>query len=312
MQPMLTGTAHIAEGTRTKLVPRIIHQMFISPIDGSGAGLSADVLNQCKTWLTLHPDYEYRMWTLEEFLDLCAKEDRQDVASAVLMCRFPAMQVDIARLLILKTCGGFWADLKLYPRTSFLNSMRDHQLSLAEHFVNDGWHPGLPSSAYLGAVPSHAFFDTALSQALDAVKARAPQTFGVAGPAALERALATYFLPAHNLVTTNDFCLIPHDAAWGHLFDVGSGSYNREDNTLHWSQREQKESLYVDTKYKSSEYVTKEEVITSYRLLLGRIPGDSEIAMWASAKSIEVLRGEFFRSDEFRNSIKKFGFIRTF
>lgn len=221
------------------MIPALIHQMFINPFDGSLDGLNDDVRRQCHLWMEHHPGYRYRMWGLQEFLRLCLRESRADVADTVLACRFPAMQADIARLLILKTFGGFWADLKMIPLQPFLESLREHELVLAEHFIKEGWHPGLPCSAFLGAQSGHDFFDAALDLAMRRVAERTPQTFRVAGPAALEECLSD---PRYRHLH-----ILPQSETWGKLFDVGSGSYNHGQDSLHWSRRELRESPYVDS-----------------------------------------------------------------
>jgi len=208
------------------------------------------------------------------------------------------MQVDIARLLILKVCGGFWLDLKMYPVCSFLDSLREYPLVLAEHFVKPGWYPGLPCSAFLGAVPGHPFFDTVISLALENVKQRAPHTFAVAGPAALDLAVKKQ-LPS-------DLHMLPHTDTWEKLFKVGSGSYNN--GGLHWSEREQKEPLYVEAETERKT-VTRQEIIDGYVFLLGRHPNETEISMWQHVKSVDILRQDFFKSDEFSSMIADFGFV---
>ncbi len=223
------------------MIPRLIHQMFINPTDGGAAGLEDVVLRQCAEWKRHHPDYEYRLWSLSDFLSLCTTLDRLDVANAVQICRFPAMQADIARLLIMRSYGGFWADLKLYPLQPFLDILREDSLVLAEHFKNPGWHPGLPCSAFLAAEPGHAFFDTALSQALAKVSARHPRTFEVAGPAALEAALKL-----HLSRNPGGVRMLPEKHTWGKIFNVGAGSYNGPSDEFHWSRREQREMPYRD------------------------------------------------------------------
>jgi hypothetical protein len=219
------------------------------------------------------------------------------------------MQVDIARLLIMKVHGGFWADLKLYPVASFLDPLRSHRLVLAEHFVKDGWYPGLPCSAFLGAEPGHAFFDTALSLALASVNERAPHTFGVAGPAALKQALTAHFPCDPNANQAPGFYMLPHTETWDKMFKVGSGSYNGDGNNLHWSQREQQETPYKSSTPEVQPAVTAQDIVAGYQFMLGRKPNEREINMWLPIKSIEALRRDFLKSDEFRSSIAAFGFV---
>lgn len=223
------------------MIPRTIHQMFINPHDGGAEGIGVDVNTQCAEWGRLHPHYQHKMWSLQEFLHLCSSAARRDVADAVRLCRLPAMQADIARLLILREFGGFWADLKLYPLRPFLDAVRSASILFAEHFVKEGWHPGLPCTAFMGAPPRHEFFDTALSIALRRVGERTPHAFGVAGPAAIEHAITQHFGAARHTLGL----MLPHSATWGRLFGVGGGSYNGPDDRMHWSRRQESEPVYV-------------------------------------------------------------------
>ncbi len=151
------------------------------------------------------------------------------------------MQVDVARLTILSCLGGFWADLKMVALRPFLEPLVDQRLVLAEHFVNSGWQPGIPCSAFLGGEPGHFFFDEALNQARERIDSRWPKTLEVAGPNALFRVTKKMV----NESTIGDkFVLLPQSETWDKLFKVGSGSYNQKDSHLHWSVREKQESPY--------------------------------------------------------------------
>jgi tetratricopeptide (TPR) repeat protein len=228
------------------MIPRVIHQMFVNPEDGGSGGLKDDVLQQCKSWRECHPHYSYKMWDLDEFYRLCESSNRLDIKQTVSVCRFPAMQVDIARLFILKIFGGFWADLKMYTIVPFLDDLRNHRLLFAEHFVKEGWRPGLPCSAFLGAEPGQAFFDAALVHAQARVAARTGETFLVAGPAALEKIIATQFPDGPGIPPDESYYMLDHSLTWDKLFGVGSGSYNHAKESLHWSVRERREPAYAD------------------------------------------------------------------
>ncbi len=156
------------------MIPRIIHQMFLSP-DGKSP-LSDDVETQCQSWRTHHPEFDYIFWDGPTFRGLCISFDKMDIYNAILKCKFPAMQVDVARLTILSCLGGFWADLKMVALRPFLEPLVDQHLVLAEHFVNSGWQPGIPCSAFLGGEPGHFFFDEALNQARERINSRWPKT----------------------------------------------------------------------------------------------------------------------------------------
>ena len=282
------------------MIPQTIHQMFIPPHTGGENGMGDDVRAHGAEWDRRHPHYHRRVWSLAEFLSLCESIGRSDVAGAVRACRLPAMQTDIARLLILREFGGFWADLKLYPLASFLDSLRSPSILFAEHFQNEGWHPGMPCSAFLASEAHHKFFDTALSAALRTVDDRSPHVVTVGGPAAIEAAITEHFGDSFS----ERGYMIPHDMFWGVLVGSGSASYNGADNSLHWSNRQGREPLYVWDEVQEDRPVSREEIVLAYRLLLGRRPSETEVSLWRDVRSLEALRATCLRSDEFRASLQ--------
>lgn len=226
------------------MIPKLIHQMFVPPAEDPGRGLDADILAQCDAWRTLHPGFRHRLWNLPMLRGLCVVHDLMPVFDAIQLCRFPAMQADLARLAILSALGGFWADLRLVPQRGFLPALSGHRLVLAEHFVNDSWVPGLPCSAFIGAEPGHPFLHAAIQNALARVRMREPRTLEVAGPGALHQLLRRM---RNSEALGEGFHLLRQDEAWGVLFANGSSSYNRgHTGDLHWSLRERHESPYLD------------------------------------------------------------------
>jgi hypothetical protein len=66
-------------------------------------------------------------------------------AAAIQVCRFPAMQADIGRLLLLYIFGGFCVDLKLFGLRPFLGRLTEYDLVVTEHFHMPTCRAALPA-----------------------------------------------------------------------------------------------------------------------------------------------------------------------
>ena len=156
------------------MIPKIIHQLWINPNredfnDGSQLqGIPPEVERQCMKWWSLYPTYLYRLWSLEEIL-ATADDDQmvgKRVRAVILSLRFPAAQADVARLLLLRTFGGFWVDLKLEPRCRFLTPLLDFDVVLTEHFPqsNRPEPNGLLINGFIGSDRQTQFIDRVLKR----------------------------------------------------------------------------------------------------------------------------------------------------
>ncbi len=218
------------------MIPRQFHQLWIRPSIAT-TGIPDDVLQNFQAWRTMHRTHVQRLWSLPEVTALCYKQNRPEVAGAIEACRFPSMQADIARLLLLEAFGGYWIDLKLYPLRSFLDDLTGNDLVLTEHFAK----PDLPdpsaylSNSFIGAVPAHPVISRVLKAVCENVNRRmGGSIYGVTG--------ATNLMAAVEGVES--YTRLGFRDAWGGLFEIRGGSYNGPD--MHWSVREGLESPYVE------------------------------------------------------------------
>ncbi len=212
------------------MIPPIIHQLFINPHDGSGDGLPDAVGKHRATWAAQHPSFDCRLWTQADILRLSRARNASSVADAIEIAKFPAMKADIARLWLIYEFGGFWVDLKLSARTSFLNDMRSHHVVLAEHFPNASLPEpnGFLINSFLAAPGGSPFFARCIDIATHNVVNRiAGSIFKNVGSGVLMQVIDETSCPVH---------VMPHTQTWGILFDVGGAPYNH--GGLHWSQRE--------------------------------------------------------------------------
>lgn len=93
-------------------IPRIIHQTWKNQ-EVPKVWSRSPVL-----WKSLHPEWDYRLWTDEDL--------RQVVAEVIpqYLCKYDALRyeiqrVDVARTVVLYQYGGLYSDLDIVPRRSF-------------------------------------------------------------------------------------------------------------------------------------------------------------------------------------------------
>lgn len=197
-------------------------------------------------WRSLYPTYLYRLWSLEEVLAI-GDDDHAlgDRARAVMQSlRFPAAQADVARLILLRTFGGFGVDLKLVPYSTFLTPLLDFDLVLTEHFPQ--FHRrepnGFLAGSFIGSDRYTEFMDRVLRKVLLNVEERIQSSiFDVTGPMNLLKVKAEMIkFPG----AIGKYIVLAHTDTWGKLFGLGTAPYN--DNGMHWSVRERREPIYND------------------------------------------------------------------
>ena len=135
------------------MIPRIIHQTW------KDNEVPAEWLQAAESWKTHHPDWEYRLWTDNDNLQLVRKH-YPNLLERYTKLPYGILRADIARILILHKHGGVYADLDtecLRPLDSLLdgNSMvigKEPEEQAAEHEEEN-----LLSNAIFAAAPEHPF-----------------------------------------------------------------------------------------------------------------------------------------------------------
>ena len=164
------------------MIPKTIHQLWIDPNaesfpeKGTRAEPPPDIELRCTKWRLLHPSFIYRLWSLEGVSEVIEHDDALGVRALLAMrsLRFPAAKADIARLILLRSFGGFWVDLKLEPRVPFLNALVDFDLVLTEHFPQ--YHRPDPNgflvNGFIGSDRQTSFLDHVLERVTTNVEKR--------------------------------------------------------------------------------------------------------------------------------------------
>jgi mannosyltransferase OCH1-like enzyme len=237
---------------KARLIPKTIHQLWIDPDAESSPQKSTrvepppDIEWRCAKWRLLHPSFTYRLWSLEDVAEVIEHDDGLGVRAllAIRSLRFPAAKADIARLIVLRRFGGFWVDLKLEPRASFLNPLVDFDLVLTEHFPQ--YHRPEPNgflvNSFIGSDRQTSFLNHVLERVTTNVEKRMKASiFDVTGSPSL---FVIRTEMEKNGEPIGNYTVLSHRQAWNEFFTMGPASYNN--NRMHWSSRELHEPIYED------------------------------------------------------------------
>lgn len=224
------------------MIPKFIHHLWIDPSNETSTlhTIPQDVMDNLSSWQRLELGYHQKVWLIDEIVSLCKFHNLTDVITAIQSCRFPSMKADIARLVCLKIFGGFWADLKLHLNHRFLDRLANYNLVLTTHFPKDDLPDptGHLSNSFIGAVPNNPVILKALEQVVWNVNGRIDDSvYHITGATNLMNAIKS-------VDSSSNHFIFPHQATWGYLFTIRSGSYNGAG--MHWSLREKQESPYIE------------------------------------------------------------------
>ena len=261
------------------MIPRIIHQLWINPSLGDTREVTPEVEQQSLKWRSLFPTYLYRLWSLDEVMEIAdgdpALGDRARLTIQSL--RFPAAQADVARLILLHTFGGFWVDLKLSPCSPFLHTLSDFDLVLTEHFPQSHRPQpnGLLINSFIGSDRNTEFIKRVLTRVLANVEERVTgSVFHVTGPTNLVNVKQEMEEVPGALGT---YTVLGHTETWNKMFSVEDLSYNR--NGMHWSVRQRHEPIYLDVETLQAESArlkaelgrTREHLATTEKKVKGMV-----------------------------------------
>jgi len=168
------------------MIPKIIHQIWLGP--------RAAPIEWIKRWRSLHPDWEYMLWT-EKTLDFPLKCIRQYLLAAT----YPGKS-DIARYEILKRFGGVYIDADSVCLRPIDESLLSRNMIVA--YENERVRPGLVANGVLGCPPEHPVICEIVGEVSRLGRdAMGDYDFSVTGPGLLTRMLArhpeTEILPSH-------------------------------------------------------------------------------------------------------------------
>lgn len=138
-------------------IPKRIHQIWL------GSKLPLEYKRYTETWKTFHPNWEYRLWTLDDLKDVeISKQDIFDRATSW------AMKSDILRYEILRQYGGLYIDTDFECLHPFDN------LTYLEFFTGISYDTKMELyNGLIACVPHHPVIEkcvTLLNRVYDGVK----------------------------------------------------------------------------------------------------------------------------------------------
>lgn len=143
-------------------IPKTIHQIWL------GSPYPHRLLAMQRTWLELHSDWEYRLWTSEEDLFPLVNQRIYDHAKSW------AQKADVLRYEILHRIGGFYVDVDFEARRS-LDPLVSEQLVA-------GYQAGITVAiGLIGARPGHPVIDEVI-RSIPASYALSPTVTAQTGP----------------------------------------------------------------------------------------------------------------------------------
>ena len=106
-------------------IPRIIHQMWKTK------DLSTYPIHTSNyQWKELYPNYKINLWTDKQIEELILRDEYKYLYSVYKSYTYGIQRADLARLIILHSEGGIYADLDVYPRSISIEELRLKNASL--------------------------------------------------------------------------------------------------------------------------------------------------------------------------------------
>jgi len=131
-------------------IPKIIHQT--APTNKSEWH---PIWEECqKSWKKNFSDFEYIMWDDENIRNLI-KNNYPQFLNEYDSWEYHIMRVDFARLCILHSYGGIYADMDIFCYQNFYNLLNNHQVYIVESW--EEWKEKIQNSL-MASIPKHKFW----------------------------------------------------------------------------------------------------------------------------------------------------------
>ena len=91
----------IEQNTPNKPIPKIIHQVWVGKNK-----IHPECIKAMETWKTMHPDWEYRLWTDDDIEDF-----EWTNKELFLSIKNPGAKADVWRYEIINKYGGLYVDV---------------------------------------------------------------------------------------------------------------------------------------------------------------------------------------------------------
>lgn len=179
---------------RNLLIPRIIHQSWKTD------RIPAEYQAYARTWRELHVDWEHRLWTDDDNLDLI-RRDYPRLLPTYKSYPLAIQRADMARILYLHKHGGLYVDLDFECFRPFDRLLESGGVTMGREKGGLGWYKrrlDFASNALLASPPGHPFWEIVLERMVDRARPqrwwepRAAYVLATTGPEILDEAAGAY------------------------------------------------------------------------------------------------------------------------
>lgn len=222
-------------------IPSTIHAFWFSEREDD---IPDDMLSNIRSWTQHHPQYEVKVWTVEELRSLLTSFHGFNLFQTIDTLRFPSTKSDVVRYAVVYEFGGVWFDLKNKCVAPFLDDYREGPTYLVEHPLTIG-RPlprGYLCSALFGGRPREKLFLECVAEISGLVERRSSKYGGVfdtVGPGMLMRVHKRYLAQHPGW----QHLIVERESLWGPKAVRTGASYNA--GGRHWKERQRGESMFM-------------------------------------------------------------------
>lgn len=142
------------------MIPQTIHQIWVPP----GQDIPAQYLQGIRSWLDMHPNWDYKLWTDEDLHWLTRRDLYNQALELVPSDAVGQFRADIARYEILLRFGGLYVDIDTVCLRPVGEALVGHNEFAA--WEDQNW----VGNTYLGCTPGHPVMEKLVAGLRDSVR----------------------------------------------------------------------------------------------------------------------------------------------
>ncbi len=231
------------------MIPKIIHQTWKDNF------IPESFLHWQKSWIEMHPDFEYKLWTNEDIEDLIGQQSKE-IKNLFFNYDDNICRIDIARYLILQKYGGLYVDLdfeclhphhKLFEGHQLIFGLEPDTHSQRKKAALSGIN-SIVGNAWIASNPNHPFWQHLLNYLIQVQNK--DDVLELTGPFALTRAISSFEIKEISIISSQYIYPIDKDECWsGQVQDLEFFDTRTQKSLAlhHW----------VGSWFRTSDYLTK-------------------------------------------------------
>ena len=136
-------------------IPKIFHQIWFDFKQGNGAEFPEKFKTYRDSWTNQHPDWEYKLWSEDEFLKILPDNLQALYHKYDVMIK----KVDFAKFVVLQKYGGVYVDTDEECFKNIEPLMADYDVVLAFDYPVERLTPDMSIiNSFMATVPDHPLF----------------------------------------------------------------------------------------------------------------------------------------------------------